>query len=51
MYSGVAPLYTDINKAMDNGTTPLSVSMKPVCNVDQVEHAAIVQILRDARAV
>ena len=40
-----------VNKARDDGTTPLSVSMTPVSNVARGGHAVIVQILRDAGAV
>ena len=40
----------DGNKAPDDGDTPLSISLTPVANVAQGEHAAIVKILRDAGA-
>ena len=41
----------DVNKVTDEGATPLSISMKPVVDVDRGNHAAIVQILRNAGAV
>ena len=41
----------DVNKARDNGRTPLSVSVNSVNNIAQGNHAAIVQLLRDAGAV
>ena len=44
-------LGADVNKARKNGITPLSVSRTPISNVAQGEHAAIVQILRDAGTV
>ena len=44
-------LGADVNKARDNGRTPLSVSVNSVNNIAQGNHAAIVQILRDAGAV
>ena len=40
----------DGNKAPDDGDPPLSISLTPVANVAQGEHAAIVKILRDAGA-
>jgi ankyrin repeat protein len=41
----------DVNKVTDEGATPLSISMKPFVDVDRGNHAAIVQILRNAGAV
>ena len=41
----------DVNKVTDEGATPLSISMKSVVDVDRGNHAAIVQILRNAGAV
>ena len=41
----------DINMATDDGSTPLSISMAPTANIAERDHAAIVQILRDAGAV
>ena len=41
----------DVNKAGHNGSTPLSVSIKPVVNVAQGGHAAISHVLRAAGAV
>jgi hypothetical protein len=37
--------------ATDDGSTPLSISMAPTANIAEGDHAAIVQILRDAGAV
>ena len=41
----------DVNKANDIGGSPLSASTTPISNVARGNHAAIVQLLRDAGAV
>jgi|TARA_B110000503_G_scaffold140836_1_gene232763 hypothetical protein len=44
-------LGADINKAAENGATPLRISMTPVLNTARGNHAAVVQILKDKGAV
>ncbi len=39
-----------VNQKAVGGETPLSVATTPISNVDQGDHAAVVQILRDAGA-